>query len=129
MDLPAVGTHGAVRQDHGLNLVKHPVKAGEIARRADRLPPSARMLLNVDDVLPTVPDAGVGGDAAAAVMQTTASKTASGRSSRKCRPVLVIAASLRVSLDFLMGLQARASRFSRGIARWPFGVRGRENHA
>ena len=35
MDLPGVSTDGAGREDHRLNLVKHPVEAGKIARRAD----------------------------------------------------------------------------------------------
>jgi hypothetical protein len=46
------------------------------------LPPAVRTLLKDADVLPTVPVAAVGVDAAAPVVATAATRTASGTSSR-----------------------------------------------
>jgi hypothetical protein len=55
-----------------------------------RLLPAIRTLLKVADVLPTVPLAEVGGDAAALDVTITAKKTANGTSSRRSgRGVLI----------------------------------------
>jgi hypothetical protein len=60
------------------------------------------MLLKVLDVLPTVPLAGVGGDAAALVVATTASRTTSGTSSRRRRLVLLIVTPLSIDVNEIL---------------------------
>src|SRR5438045_2838004 len=57
-----------------------PVYAAVALTSMIRFEPACRTLLNVADVLPTVPLAEVGGDAAAPVVATAARKTASGTS-------------------------------------------------